>query len=337
MFAKRVTAAILAASTLAGAASAQETATLKFAHVFPAEHYLWTHGGKVFADAVAEATDGRITFQVFPAAQLGKDYVSLLKSNLAESALLVPSYTPESLSLTSVSELPGLYSTSCEATAKLWEIARPGGVLNEAEYAPQDLQVLFVSTLPPFKLLTASRPVAAIADLAGLKIRANGAAMDKTVRTLGATPVQVTAGELYDSLSRGTVDGGFFPFHPVPSYSLQDVFGYGVEGAQLGSGSVVFAMSERAWSELGTEDQAALSEAAAAAQQNLCRWLDAEEVRVRDLLVAENGLQVTSLSPDQAAAWQAAVAEVATEWAADLDGLGRPGTAVLEAFRNAAP
>ena len=186
-------------------------------------------------------------------------------------------------------------------------------------------------------MLTASQPIAEIADLAGLKIRANGAAMDKTVRTLGATPIQVTAGELYDSVTRGTIDGGFFPFHSVPTYHLEEVFGFGVEGAQLGSGSVVFAMSDRAWSKLGPDDQAALTEAAAAAQQNLCQWLDAEEARVRDLLVAENGLQVTSLSPDQAVAWQEAVAAVATDWAADLDRLGRPGTAVLEAFRDAAP
>ncbi len=332
----RIPAAILAVC-LPAVASAQETATLKFAHVFPADHYLWTHGGKVFADEVAAATDGRISFQVFPAAQLGKDYVTLLKSGIAESALLVPSYTPESLTLTSVSELPGLYSTSCEATGKLWAVAQAGGALNEAEYAPQRIHVLFVSTLPPFKVMTASKQVTEVGDLAGLKIRANGAAMDKTIRTLGATPIQVTAGELYDSLTRGTVDGGFWPFHSIPTYHLEDVFNYGVDGAQLGSGSVIFAMSDAAWEKLGAADQAAMTKAAADAQANLCQWLDAEEARARDELVAEKGLTVTTLTPDQAAVWQDKVAHVADDWAAELDGLGRPGTAILDAFRSAKP
>lgn len=330
-FRKALAAAVTAlAATLPFEASAQTS--LKFAHVFPGDHYLWEHGGKFFVEQVKEKTGGRVDFQVFPAGQLGKDYVSLLKSSVVESALLVPSYTPQALPLTSVSELPGFYSDSCEATEMLWSVAKEGGALNEAEYAPQGMHVLFVSTLPPFKVLTASKEIVTPDDMSGLKIRANGAAMDKTIKSLQGTPIRVTAGELYDSLSRGTVDGGFFPFHSVPTYDLQSVLRYGVEGPQLGSGSVVFAISERTWSRIDPKDQTIMTEAAQSAQRNLCEWMDAEETRVRDELVSEHGFEIVEPEGEALAKWQAAVETVATDWAAELDASGRPGTAVLDAF-----
>lgn len=327
--------AALTAAALPLTAAAQDSHSFKFAHVFPGDHYLWEHGGKLFADTVAEKTDGRITFQVFPAGQLGKDYVSLLKSGAVESALLVPSYTPQSLPLTSVSELPGFYSQSCEATGMLWQIAQEGGALNQAEYAPQGMHVLFVTTLPPFKVLTSTKQVVHPGDLSGLKVRANGAAMDKTIKSIQGTPIRVTAGELYDSLSRGTVDGGFFPFHSVPTYDLQSVLKYGVEGPQLGSGSVVFAISDRIWESLSPEDQAAMTEAAASAQQNMCEWLDEEEARVREQLAGEYGMQITVVEGDALTEWNTAVESVNADWAAELDAVGRPGTAILDAFSAA--
>lgn len=327
--------ATLSATLLPLTATAQDSHSFKFAHVFPGDHYLWEHGGKVFAETVAEKTGGRITFQVFPAGQLGKDYVSLLKSGAIESALLVPSYTPQSLPLTSVSELPGFYSRSCEATNMLAKIAQEGGALNEAEYAPQGIHVLFVTTLPPYKVLTSTKQVTHPADLSGLKIRANGAAMDKTIKSIQGTPIRVTAGELFDSLSRGTVDGGFFPFHSVPTYDLQSVLKYGVEGPQLGSGSVVFGISNKSWQSLSPEDQAAMTEAAASAQRNMCEWLDEEEARVREQLAGEYGMQITTVEGDALTEWTTAVEGVASDWAAELDALGRPGTAMLDAFRAA--
>ncbi|WP_232220997.1 TRAP transporter substrate-binding protein DctP [Paracoccus sp. J39] len=313
-------------------AVAQDTHSFKFAHVFPADHYFWEHGAKPFVEQVKEKTGGRISFEVFPAAQLGKDTVSLLKSGIAESAMLVPSYTPQSLPLTSVTELPGFYSESCEATRMMWEISKPGGALNESEYKPQGIHVLFTIVLPPFKVMTVGKQVKELDDMKGLKIRANGAAMDKTVSSLGATPIRVTAGELYDSLSRGTVDGGFWPYHSVRTYQLDDVFKYAVDGLQLGSGSTVFAISDKAWNTLSPEDQAILTEAGAAAQQNLCQWLDTEEKAVHDDLVANHGLSVTTLEGAAAKDWQDRVSHVAEEWAAELDKLNRPGTAMLEAF-----
>ncbi len=323
-------------SGVAGAA-AQDVIRLKLAHQLPATHYLWEQGLKPLAEAVTAATQGQVQFDVYPAGQLGKDYYVLLKGGIADITMIVTSYAPDKFPLSSVTELPGIYSTACEATGKFWELAKPGGPLNEGEYAPLGLHVLFVSTLPSYRFSTATKKVTRLEDAGGLKIWANGAAMDKTIRSLGAVPIRMTAAELLDSVTRGTIDGAFFPYSSLSQYRLESRIGHVVEGVQLGSGSLVVAMSAKGWNGLPEKVRDSMMVASSRVQRELCAWMDGEQDGVRQRLVKENGLTVTTLTDEQAALWKERVDGVAAAWAQEMDKLGRNGTALLQAFRAAAP
>lgn len=327
--------AMLAALAIGGRATAEETRTLKFAHVFPASHWHWTESFKLFEEAVTKATNGKILFENYHAGQLGKEGVGILNSGLADTAILVPSYETAKLPLTSVSELPGLYSTSCEATAKLWDIVKDGGPLNEAEYKPQGVKVLYAIVLTPYQVMTGSKKVTSLEDLVGLKIRANGAAMDKTVRAVGAVPVRVTATELYDALNRGTIDGGFWPIGSTRNSGLEKTFHYTVQGPQLGSGSSVYGMKQKVWDSLTPDLQTTIMKVAAETQQHLCTYLDQLDESETDWLVKNQGFIVTKLSDQENARWAARVAPIAQEWAKEMDSTGRPGSALLKAFKEA--
>lgn len=318
----------------AAPAVAQDKITLKFAHLFPASHYLWEQGGKPFSEAVTTASKGQVQFQIYPAGQLGKDYPALLKSGMADIVILVPTYSPNSFPMSSVVDLPGLYATACEGTAKFWNIAREGGPLNEAEYKPQGIHILWTSVLDPYRIMSTGKPVAALADLAGLKIRANAGAMDKTVRALGGVSVRTSSPELYDALTRGTVDAALFPYSGVLQFKLEKVLRHAVEGARLGSGSLLFVMSDWAWKALPDNLKAIVSEATLPAQKRLCEYQDAESERIRRKIVAEDGFKITDLSPEEAALWQQKVDAVATEWAQERDKMGKAGSALLKAFKE---
>lgn len=319
----------------AGAAQAQDTLTLKFAHLFPASHYLWGEGGKIFTDAVTQSTNGQVQFEVFPAGQLGKDYMALLKSGMADVVILVPTYTPDGFPMSSVADLPSLYATSCEGTDKFWSLAKSGGVLNEAEYKPQGIHVLWVSVLDPYRVMSTSKQITKLEDLAGLKIRANAGAMDKTVRALGGVSVRVSSPELYDALTRGTVDAALYPYTGMPTFKLEKVLRYAVEGARLGAGSILYAMSDKAWAALPDNVKTAMEEASVMSQRHLCEYQDAEGKKIREKIVAEDGFQTFHLSPEQAALWQEKVDTVANEWAKERDDMGKGGTEMLKAFREA--
>lgn len=328
----RLAAPVLAAILATGPATAEESITLKFSNLWPENHYLWTQGAKVFADAATEATNKQIQFQGFHASQLGKDQLKLLSSGIADIATVAAPYAADKLPLTGVSELPGFSKTSCDSVNRLWPMAQEGGVLDKAEYQALGLHVLFVAVPPAYKLMTSNKTVASLEDLSGLKLRVVGGAQSDTVRALGGVPVQVQAGEFYDTVSRGTVDGAIYIWVGVPPFSLQEVLHNSTEGFYAGSAAVLYGISQKKWDSFSDDTKKVLTEAAAKAQKNLCEYQDREENGVRDKYVAENGLKITQLTPEESARWAEKLAPVADAWAKKLDANGRPGTEVLRAY-----
>ena len=314
---------------------AAEKQTLKYAYVLPASHYLWTEGARVFTEQGTAATNGNVIFEVYPAAQLGKDNLAVLQSGLADLALIIPSYSSDKLPLSTVSELPGMYNNSCEGTAKFWEITRPGGILYEQELKPLGLYPVFAAVLIPYRIFTSKKEVADIEDLAGLKIRANGSAMNKTMITLGAVPVRASSPELYDAVSRGTVDGALFTMNALEQYSLDQVLNYMVEGPQLGSAGIIIAMNEKNWNSLSAETQKIMMDAGEMTRKRLCKWMDDDDQSVRDKLVSDGKLKPPTLTADEVAEWNKQVSSVADGWASELDAVGLKATAVLDEFRKA--
>lgn len=337
-FSLKPTAALSALAILAsaGAAVAQDDLTLRFSHLFPQTHYLWEQGGKVFTDKLAEATDGAIETTVFPAAQLGKDPLAVLQSGLADIVTLVPSYSPEKLPLTSVSELPGFHNTTCEGVNRLWPVIQDGGPLDQAEYEPLGIHVLFVAHQPTYKLLNAKAEVSDMAGLGGLKIRANGASIGNLVRSAGGIPISMPSGEVYDSLSRGTIDSTLLPYYTLPIYGLDEVVTQVYEGPAFGGGPVIYAMTSRGWDGL-TEDQKALfTEAASEAQQTLCSYQDELEASDRQAAIDGGKIAIHEATAEDLAAWQAKFDEVSQGWADEMEAQGRPGQTILDAYTAAA-
>lgn len=317
-------------------AVAQEQIKLKFAHLFPESQYHWTEGGKIFADEVTKRSNGRVTFEVYPAAQLGKDQASLLQSGLADMAILIPSYDPAKFSRSGVTDLPGMYSSSCEGARKVWALARGGGALDKDEYKPLGLHMLFVGSNPPNVLVTARKQVSRIDDIAGLKLRSlGGGAMDKAIRAVGAVPVKMGAGEVYDSVSRGTVDGAAFTYIGMPAYDLKDVLHYGVDGAYFGSGSFLYAISQKSWDALPDDIKKIMDDAGDVAREHLCKWQDDNDRLARDSFIEKNSFKITPLSSEDIATWKKRMAGVNKSWAAEMDAAGRNGTALLKAFQEA--
>ena len=324
-----------AAAALLLAAPAHSQTTFKVSQVFPSTHWHWTEGMKIFTEAAEAASGGKIKFEVYHAGQLGKETTSTVTSGLAQLGLLVPSYEPAKLPLTSVMELPGFHSSSCEGTAKYWQLAKDGGALQEAEYKRLGVRPLYVILLAPYQVMTTTRKVAGLEDLSGLKIRALGAAMDQSVRLLGGIPVRVTSNELYDALTRGTVDGGFWPIGSTRTVGLDNTFKFAVQGPRLGAGSTFFAINEKVWSGLDAETKKALAEAGEKTQKHLCAYLDRVDAEQTEWLVKERGLTVTKLPEQELKRWHDKVAGVAEDWAKTMDSTNRPGSALLKALREA--
>lgn len=330
-------AAALIGCILSGSAKAEDPIVLRFADDIPKTHPISVYGSKVWMDEVEKRTNGRVRFQWYPSGQLGKgrDVLALVQSGAIDVGSIGPSYTPEKLPLSSVAELPSMFGSSCAGSEAAWALMRKGGLLDEKEYAPLGLHVVFAFTNPPYEVQTVKRDVSTPADMEGLRLKTLGGASDDAALKLGAVPVQMAVPDLFLGLQRGTVDGRFGAFTSVYANSTQNVLSRSTQGADIGGFVLGTFIGDRRWKSLPTDVQDAMLQAGDVAWKSFCAEADKENIAQAEALVEKNHWVVHTLTADEKAAWQNLLAPVTAEWAKQLDGRGKPGTAVLDAFRAA--
>lgn len=322
-----------AAAFMAGTASAE---TLRIADSFPVGHYIAENMTKVWMDKVTELTNGEIDFEYYPAEQMGKskDLMSLAQTGVVDIGYAGVSYLADTLPLAAVGELPEAFTSSCQGTEAYWSIAKPGGVLDQAELAPQGVRMLLVMVLSPYQVMTADTEITGADSFKGLKLRATGGTKEIAIELLGATPISISAPETREALSRGTVDGVLFPHSSVLPYGLEPELSWGTQDMNFGSFVASYVISEDRWQQLTPETQKAMTDAAEEAIVSACSA--GEELDLEDKQrMADAGVTFVSLPDDDKAKINADLAGIGERWAADLDARGLQGTEVLTAFREA--
>ena len=327
-----VTALAAAALCAGGAASAQTK--IKIADSFPVGHYLPKYFTTPMMERLkADPAAKGIEFEYYPAEQLGKakDMLSLTQSGLVDIAYVGPGFVSDKMPLSVVSELPLPYTGSCQATLAYWNLAKPGGLLDKKEFAPNGVRLLFTIVLPPYQVIT-RKPFANLKDVEGMKIRASGSAKELLLKKLKAVPVLMPTPEVYESLSRGTIDGVLFPFNSLAPYEVDKLSKTGTIGANFGSFVANWVISEKRFQSLPAALQKDLMAMGEELTKSVCKQVENDEAGDVEKTRAA-GVKLTPLSPADQQTLQQAATEVATEWAHNLDRRGKSGTEVLNAFK----
>ena len=173
-------ASVVGAALAAGNAAQAQELTLRIGDSFPVGHYIPENMTKFWMERVTELSGGEVAFDYYPAEQLGKakDLLSLTQTGVMDIGYVGASYVSDKLPLSSVAELPENFTTSCKGTKAFWEIAKPGGALDQAEFAPNGVRVLLVMVLPPYQVLTSNSEITDLDSLRNLKLRTTGGAKE---------------------------------------------------------------------------------------------------------------------------------------------------------------
>lgn len=311
------------------------TATLLIGDSYPPTHPASRDGVDFLVQRAGELSGGRLRFEYFPSAQLGKaeDHLTLTRSGAIDIGVVSPPYLSDRMPLSNVADLPGMSTSACAPAAALTSLMGEGGILAEQEYRTQQLRMLFVGVQPGYEVMTTGTVVTDPSDMAGLQLRSSGGVLDQAVQALGAAPVSIAGPEMYEAMARGTVDGTTLPPMSATPYRLDEVATNSTSGAPLGSFTLTYAVSDRAWDRLPPDLRAALAQAGRETTAHLCTAIEAENRTSRTRL-EKGGLTFTELDPAQVGAWQRALGPVRAQWAADMEGLGLPGRATLEAMER---
>ena len=205
---------------IAGSAAAQDKPVhLKMGHWVPPAHPL-QKAMEEWGKSVEKASNGTITFQVYPAQQLGKapDHYDMARDGIADVTYINPGYQPGRFPIIAAGELPFLMSNATGGSVALDKWYR-----KYAATEMKDVKFCLAFIHSPSSFHSRAKKIVVPDDVKGMKIRPAHATMASFVTLLGGTNVQASAPEAREVLERGVADAITFPWGSILLFKIDSV------------------------------------------------------------------------------------------------------------------
>ena len=322
--------AVGAALALAAPAlvQAQAPIVIKFSHVVAPD----TPKGKGairFKELAEERTKGRVKIEVYPNSQLYKDKEELEALQLGSVQMLAPSlakFGPLGVKEFEVFDLPFIFKDQAAFRA-ITEGPVGAGLFQKLE--SKGIQGLAFWD-NGFHIMSANRPLHAVADFKGLKMRIQSSkVLDAQMRALGAIPQVMAFSELYQALQSGVVDGT----EGVPSnFYTQKIYEVQKHITLSNHGHLAYAVivNKKFWDGLPADIRTILEGAVKDATTYANAIAATENAVALDKIKASGKSTLYTLTPAETAEWKKALMPVHKEMES------RVGRATVDAVYKAA-
>ena len=263
-----------------------------------------TKNAKTFADAVAEATEGRVTINVHPGGSLGfggPEMLAAVRDGLVPIGDVYLSQQVGEEPMLGIESIPFLVN-SYEELAQLHEHFRP---VVEDVAAKNNQMVLYMVPWPAPGIF-ASVKAESLDELAGIKIRTYNATTTELFNAIGMTAVQMPWGEVVPSLAAGTIDGVTTSASSGVDGAFWEFLDYFYPTGHVWS-SDAMTVNLDAWGALSEADQNAILQVAAELEPTFWEVSAAEDAQKMQVL-ADNGLATAEVTEDMINAMRGATA-----------------------------
>jgi TRAP-type transport system periplasmic protein len=305
-----------------------EAIDLILSHAFPARHVQHRLMLEPFKKDLEEKSKGRIKVTIHAGGALAPApaHYENVVAGAFDIGWTLQGYTPGRFPLSAIVEMPFLWSSAQEATRVFWQLFEEVPALQN-EY--RDVKVLATWTHDLGQLYTTSKPVRTLEDLRGLKIRAPGPVQTTMLRALGAVPLNMPAGEMYDALERGVVDGLVTGLSAIKGYRLEQLVKHATL-AKFYVATMIVAMNQQSYKKLSGEDRALLDSLTGRRMAMLgAKNYDDE---------ADDGLEalkkvkasIYPLTPGETERWKQATNQMSKDWIKEMESKGLPGRQVYD-------
>jgi TRAP-type C4-dicarboxylate transport system substrate-binding protein len=260
-----------------------------------------------------------------------RDNLRALGSGLVETAQVIASYNAAELGLWNYASVPfGINDEWVGMRAWFEMLTTTPEALAEAKR--NKFKLLANNTTGPVHLLCAKAPITTTAGLKGKKIRTTGG-LTNLLKSLGAVPVTIGFGELYQALERGTVDctQNYTAF--VKSYKHYEVADHLTEAYMGQFLAYGIAMSLRTFDEMPKDLQDIMEQTSIEYMDVYARYqIEFTQQARKELIAGIDGkkVEVHKLSDAERAQWEAAAESFTTGWLAKMEKKGIDGQAYLD-------
>ena len=290
--------ALLAAIAL-GAPAVQAQKTLKYAHFQPAKDDQPKHAAALaFKEHVEKATNGSIKVELYPAGQFGKDQPTMeglrlgtLEMAVAHDGAIATVYKP-----IGVLGIPFLY----ESHEHAWRVYDSAWLKDFAADMQKKtgIRMLGLADNGVRHFTNSVRPIAAPADMKGMKIRIQPSPVFQAlVESLGASASAIPWAELPAALQQKVVDGQENSVTNILAASLYQYQKFATLDGHVWS-IHAYMVNDRFYNGLSATEKKAVDEGTRKAIA-IHRKMTSEQDRNAKAILEKNGMQVTTLTPAQ--------------------------------------
>ncbi|ODS98504.1 MAG: hypothetical protein ABS56_04785 [Lautropia sp. SCN 69-89] len=325
-------ATIAAVSAPASAQTQTKPITLKIADFMPFANSR-AQATRGWAEDVEKRTKGRVKFEYFPGESLLKatEIFEGTRSGVADIGIWVQAYNPAISPISALFNLPGISPAFRPAIRAANELVLTGDfAFFRDELRRLGVEPLFAWGVSDQEMIS-TRPIPDLRALKGMKIRVIGREWPQLISGFGATPVAVPWPEVYEALSRGTLDANVGFVSANRDSKLYEVAKHHTRiklGAPAGP---LVIMNRRAWDRLPEDVQLAMREEGLAFAERLS---DVYEKEVQDAIKEMEGKGVRFHTWDAAnrERLQSAMVALWGTWARSMDSNGVPASEALRRY-----
>ncbi|MGB3554195.1 MAG: TRAP transporter substrate-binding protein [Jannaschia sp.] len=285
-----------------------------------------------WAEAVMEQSDGRIAVEVYPSLQLGggvADLMTQLEDGVVDIVWTLPGFTPGRFPGAQGLELPFM-NTGTSASMSPAAMEFIDGYL-QPEF--EGIKIISVHATDAAILHTRDTPVETLEDFEGLKLRVAGRFIGEGVKGLGATPVGMGLGDIYEAVSRGQVDGFLINWAITQPFRFYEVVDYHTD-EPLFQSMLMTLMSQDSYDALPPDLQAVIdSNSGVEYATRMGEIWDTATEPARQASI-EAGDTIITLSDEERARWKEAVTPAYDAWIAEMDAQGYDGAALFAALQE---
>jgi TRAP-type C4-dicarboxylate transport system substrate-binding protein len=322
-----VSAAVAAGSIIAPAAAQDKPVHLKLSHWVPPSHPL-QKALEDWGGSIQKATNGTVTFTVFPSQQLGKafDHYDMARDGIADVTYISPGYQPGRFPIIDAGNLPFMMSNAKGGSQALdaWYRKYAATEMKDVKFC-----LGFVHDYGSFHSKT--KKIMVPADIKGMKIRPAHATIATLVTTLGGTNVQASAPEVRDIIDKGVAEAVTFPWGSIPLFGIDKVTKYHMN-MPLYVTSFAWVMNKAKYEGMSAAQKKAIDDHCTNewSLRVAAPWADFERAGVAKLQAdTASGREVYTISDAQVAEWKKAAEPVVKAWADGVRKAGANPDAVL--------
>lgn len=240
-----LSAALISSMFVAAPAASTE---LKFASFVGGGHVMNRTVFEPWAKEVAALSKGDLTIKMYYGGALGKGGTKQFKravDGVADISWGLQGYTANLFRKTTLIEFTGIGATPVDATRRMWKVF-------DEHLAPEydRVKVIAIWALDAPIIHTRPKAVKRVDDLQGLKIRTPSQYQAWLIGALGATPVPMPAGKIYNSLDRGVIDGVLISPSAINNFKLDEVTRYHAAGIDWGRSPFFAVMNKQSYEAL---------------------------------------------------------------------------------------